>query len=236
MPGAAAKRRSIPRCPPSATDSTTRRARSFFATLECELFDRNSFRNQVGARLAVLLVVDGLQELRRRQSATRGISPSCFEVRRAPSASAAEPGPRSRARENQGMTEPLRDATTSPQPVISVKAANCPANRGSSARPVEPATLRESGSSNHACAPGSPRPPLKSQVARPGASRWRGIALLLSRLMGRRWTAEAKAQTEEEECSIRLFPQSSALEILSDDLTDVVSAIEALGLADCGAN
>jgi putative transposase len=42
---------------------------SFFATLECELLDRTSFRTQTEGRLAVFDLIEGFYDPRRRHSA-----------------------------------------------------------------------------------------------------------------------------------------------------------------------
>lgn len=52
---------------------------SFFATLECELLDRSSFRNPNEARLAVFDFIEGFYNTRRRHSALGLTSPARFE-------------------------------------------------------------------------------------------------------------------------------------------------------------
>jgi putative transposase len=52
---------------------------SFFATLECELLDRRSFRTQVEARMAVFRFVEGWYNPHRRHSALGYESPVSFE-------------------------------------------------------------------------------------------------------------------------------------------------------------
>src|SRR5262245_39529530 len=52
---------------------------SFFATLECELLDRQRFRTQVEARLAVFDFIEGWYNPRRRHSALDYLSPVIFE-------------------------------------------------------------------------------------------------------------------------------------------------------------
>ena len=52
---------------------------SFFATLECELLDRSSFRNPNEARLAVFDFIEGFYNTRRRHSALGQVSPVVFE-------------------------------------------------------------------------------------------------------------------------------------------------------------
>jgi hypothetical protein len=48
---------------------------SFFATLECELLDRASFRTQVEARMAVFEFIEGWYNPHRRYSAIGYLSP-----------------------------------------------------------------------------------------------------------------------------------------------------------------
>jgi len=52
---------------------------SFFATLECELLDRQRFRTQADARLAVFDFIEGWYNPRRRHSALEHLSPMIFE-------------------------------------------------------------------------------------------------------------------------------------------------------------
>ena len=54
---------------------------SFFATLECELIDRNTFRNRTDARVGVFSFVEGFYNPRRRHSSLGMISPAQFERR-----------------------------------------------------------------------------------------------------------------------------------------------------------
>ena len=56
-------------------------AESFFATLECELIDRRSFRNRTEARLAVFDFIEGFYNPRRRHSALGYLSPVEYERR-----------------------------------------------------------------------------------------------------------------------------------------------------------
>ena len=55
---------------------------SFFATLECELLDRQRFRTQAEARMAVFDFIEGFYNPRRRHSALGQLSPVVFERRR----------------------------------------------------------------------------------------------------------------------------------------------------------
>ncbi len=52
---------------------------SFFATLECELLDRNRFRNQAEARLAVFDFIEAWYNPHRRHSALGDLSPLNYE-------------------------------------------------------------------------------------------------------------------------------------------------------------
>jgi putative transposase len=52
---------------------------SFFATLECELFDRRRFKNQLEARLAVFDFIEGFYNPRRIHSALDYRSPVKYE-------------------------------------------------------------------------------------------------------------------------------------------------------------
>ncbi len=53
---------------------------SFFATLECELLDRRSFRTHAKARLAIFEFIEGFYNRRRRHSALGYRSPADFEA------------------------------------------------------------------------------------------------------------------------------------------------------------
>ena len=52
---------------------------SFFATLECELLDRQRFSTQAEARMAVFDFIEGFYNPRRRHSSLGQISPVNFE-------------------------------------------------------------------------------------------------------------------------------------------------------------
>ena len=54
---------------------------SFFATLECELLDRQRFRTQAEARMAIFEFLEGWYNSRRRHSALGYLSPAQFEHR-----------------------------------------------------------------------------------------------------------------------------------------------------------
>ena len=54
-------------------------AESFFATLECELIERQAFQTQAEARMAVFRFIEGWYNTRRRHSALGYLSPNEFE-------------------------------------------------------------------------------------------------------------------------------------------------------------
>jgi len=56
-------------------------AEAFFATLECELLDRHSFRSQAEARMAVFHFIEGFYNPTRRHSALGYLSPIEYEAR-----------------------------------------------------------------------------------------------------------------------------------------------------------
>jgi len=56
-------------------------AEAFFATLECELLDRRSFRSQAEARMAVFHFIEGFYNPTRRHSALGYLSPIEYEAR-----------------------------------------------------------------------------------------------------------------------------------------------------------
>ncbi len=56
-------------------------AEAFFATLECELLDRRSFRSQAEARIAVFHFIKGFYNPTRRHSALGYLSPIEYEAR-----------------------------------------------------------------------------------------------------------------------------------------------------------
>ena len=64
---------------------------SFFATLECELLDRRSFRTQAEARLAVFEFIEGWYNPQRRHSGLGYLSPLAYERRGAPAQSHEAP-------------------------------------------------------------------------------------------------------------------------------------------------
>ena len=54
---------------------------SFFATLECELIDRRSFRTRAEAKLAVFSFIEGWYNPHRRHSSIDYLSPVNYEQR-----------------------------------------------------------------------------------------------------------------------------------------------------------
>lgn len=54
-------------------------AESFFATLECELLDRVTFKSHTEARRAVFAFIEGFYNPRRRHSSLGYLSPADFE-------------------------------------------------------------------------------------------------------------------------------------------------------------
>ncbi len=68
-------------------------AESFFATLECELIDRHSFRNPDEARRAVFEYIEGWYNPHRRHSAIGYVSPRQFEKQYAQAMASPKPEP-----------------------------------------------------------------------------------------------------------------------------------------------
>jgi putative transposase len=94
-------------------------AESFFATLECELLERHSFRTPAEARLAVFDFIEGFYNSRRRHSAIGNVSPMRFEALHAAnhnSRDALAGAPRFRGTE--GLMEPLRGSTSPAHPGV----------------------------------------------------------------------------------------------------------------------
>jgi putative transposase len=56
-------------------------AESFFASLECELIDRKSWRSKTEARLALFTWIEGWYNPRRRHSALSYLSPMNYETK-----------------------------------------------------------------------------------------------------------------------------------------------------------
>ena len=57
------------------------RYESFFATLECECLNRNKFKTQAEARMAVFDFIEGFYNPRRRHSSIGNLSPVNYERR-----------------------------------------------------------------------------------------------------------------------------------------------------------
>jgi len=93
-------------------------AESFFATLECELLDRHSFRNPTEARPAVFDYIEGFYNPRRRHSALGNLSPMRFEALHAANNSRDALDGALRFRGNTGPLESLRDSSSASQPVV----------------------------------------------------------------------------------------------------------------------
>ena len=62
-----------------AMPTTTRCLTSFFASLECELINRRSWKSQVETRTALFVWIEGWYNPRRRHSALHYLSPINFE-------------------------------------------------------------------------------------------------------------------------------------------------------------
>jgi putative transposase len=69
-------------------------AESFFATLECELISRRTFRMKAEARLALFTYIEGWYNSRRRHSGIGRVSPINFERSHT---SSSQPTPRKTA-------------------------------------------------------------------------------------------------------------------------------------------
>jgi len=91
---------------------------SFFATLECELLERKTFRTQVEARMAVFSFIEGFYNPRRRHSAIGNLSPMRFEARHADTLSADELAGSPRFRGTGGLLEPLRGSSSESQTFV----------------------------------------------------------------------------------------------------------------------
>jgi putative transposase len=55
-------------------------AESFFATLECEILDRQTLKTHAEAKMAIVKFIEGWYNPRRRHSSIGGISPMAFEA------------------------------------------------------------------------------------------------------------------------------------------------------------
>jgi len=93
-------------------------AESFFATLECELLDRHSFRTPVQARIALFDFIEGFYNSRRRHSALGNLSPMRFEALHAAKNSRDALAGAPRFRGTQGPLEPLRGSSPPAHPLV----------------------------------------------------------------------------------------------------------------------
>ncbi len=92
-------------------------AESFFATLECELLERNSYRHRVEARLSVFDYLEGFYNPHRRHSALGNVSSMRFEVLHAASDPDDAPCGAPRFRGTEGLLEPLQGSSFPVHPV-----------------------------------------------------------------------------------------------------------------------
>lgn len=94
-------------------------AESFFATLECELLERSTFRAPAQARLAVFDYIEGFYNPRRRHAALGQLSPMRFEaLNRDALASEHDSARAPRFRGNPEPLEPLRGSSTPTHPLV----------------------------------------------------------------------------------------------------------------------
>jgi putative transposase len=91
-------------------------AESFFATLECELINRRSWKTQAEARMALFIWIEGWYNPRRRHSALNYQSPITFERKHHHNTVGVEHGlPTASVGSSQATTE----AVDNPAPVQS---------------------------------------------------------------------------------------------------------------------
>ena len=93
-------------------------AESFFATLECELLERNLYRHPAEARLSVFDYLEGFYNPRRRHSALRNVSPMRFEALHALNNSGGAPCGAPRFRGTEELLEPLQGSSSPAHPVL----------------------------------------------------------------------------------------------------------------------
>ena len=112
-------------------------AESFFATLECELIDRRSFRAQAEARLAIFQFIEGWYNPRRRHSALGYLSPNDYER------SAAKETPRA-VRNAHRPARAVPGASRSSEPKVKTYPPGAPylSDREKTLRPPAVAHLR----------------------------------------------------------------------------------------------
>jgi hypothetical protein len=97
---------------------------SFFATLECELLDRQRFKTQTEARSAVFTFIEGFYNPRRRHSSIGYLSPIDYERRHLSTAidpdarqpavvlTAVKDKPSGRPQQGPSLTAAVRDGRT----------------------------------------------------------------------------------------------------------------------------
>jgi len=127
-------------------------AESFFATLECELLDRQRFKTHAEARIAIFAFIEGFYNPRRRHSALGYLSPAEFERRHSTPLSPGQPKlgavlgsvkdkPFGRAC-GASLTDPARDAQKPPwagtkeRAPRGAKQKNCASHATTCRRPV----------------------------------------------------------------------------------------------------
>jgi putative transposase len=86
---------------------------SFFATLECECLDRNTFRTPAEARLGVFDYIGGWYNSGRRHSAIGYLGPMRLEERARQTE--CDVAPAARFRGTLRLLEPLRGSSNCPQ-------------------------------------------------------------------------------------------------------------------------
>jgi putative transposase len=126
-------------------------AESFFATLECELLDRERFKTPAQARSAVFAFIEGFYNPRRRHSALGYLSPAQFERRHSTPLSPGQPKPGavlgpvkdkpSGRACGASLTGPARDAECQPragtkEPALAAKQKNSPRHVATAQRGV----------------------------------------------------------------------------------------------------
>ena len=116
-------------------------AESFFATLECELLDRTTFKSHAQAKGALFQFIEGWYNPRRRHSSLGYLSPNAFE-REYAERQVREPGAGETAialapvKKRPGHTEPGR--TTSPPAVLDRRSTRRPGTRARPGRKDAP--------------------------------------------------------------------------------------------------
>jgi hypothetical protein len=133
-------------------------AESFFATLECELIDRRSFRSHAEGRMAVFQYIEGWYNPWRRNTGLGYESPMSFERKYGHAATSRSEGPLSvlSARDSEASRKTTRQDRRSPsrptsgypcfrgRPRLSTRAPPAPSQGSPHSTPLH---LRRSGSS-----------------------------------------------------------------------------------------